>query len=198
MNGYIYKITSIKNRVYIGQTINFKVRFNKYKRLDCKNQKKLYNSLLKYGIEKHTFEIICECDINDLNDKERYYQDLYNSTSKFGLNIRLTKSTDRNGSFSDESKRKMAEAKIGKNRSPEVKKAISEKMKEIAKERSSDYYKNFSKANVGRKHTEEHKQKNSNAKKGNNYKKNKKLTDEQRNRISQSKNGTTYRKNTDM
>ena len=198
MNGYIYKITSIKNRVYIGQTINFKVRFNKYKRLDCKNQKKLYNSLLKYGIEKHTFEIICECDINDLNDKERYYQDLYNSTSKFGLNIRLTKSTDRNGSFSDESKRKMAEAKIGKKRSPEVKKSISEKMKEIAKERSADYYKNFSKANVGRKHTEEHKQKHSNAKKGNNYKKNKKLTDEQRNRISQSKKGTTYRKNTDM
>ena len=78
MKGYIYKITSSKNRVYIGQTINFKVRFSQYQRLDCKNQKKLYNSLLKYGVEKHKFEIICECDINELNDKERYYQDLYN------------------------------------------------------------------------------------------------------------------------
>ena len=142
MKGYIYKITSSKNRVYIGQTVNFKVRFNKYKRLDCKNQRKLYNSLLKHGVEKHKFEIICECDVNDLNDKERYYQDLYNSTNKFGLNIRLTKSNDRKGTFSEETKLKMSIAKIGKKRSPEVCKAISEKMKLIARERNEDYYTN--------------------------------------------------------
>ena len=172
MKGYIYKITSSKNRVYIGQTVNFKVRFNQYKRLDCKNQRKLYNSLLKHGVEKHKFEIICECDVNDLNDKERYYQDLYNSTNKFGLNIRLTKSNDRKGTFSEETKLKMSIAKIGKKRSPEVCKAISEKMKLIARERNEDYYTNFSKANLGRKHTEEHRQKNSNAKKGNKFRSN--------------------------
>ena len=172
MKGYIYKITSPKNRVYIGQTINFKVRFNQYKRLDCKKQKKLYNSLIKYGFESHKFEIICECDIEELNDKERYYQDLYNSSNKFGLNIRLTKSKDRNGTFSEETKLKMSIAKTGKKRSPEVCKAISEKMKLIAKERKVEYYSNFSKANIGKKHTEEHKQKNSNAKKGNKYRAN--------------------------
>lgn len=172
MKGYIYKITSNKNRIYIGQTIDFKTRFSKYYRLDCKNQKKLYNSLVKYGVENHTFEIIEECDVNDLNDKERYYQDLFNSTNKFGLNIRLTKSNDRAGSFSEESKNKMSKAKIGKKRSPEVKKAISEKMKEIAKQRTEDYYSNFKKANVGRKHTEEHRLKNSEAKKGNKYRAN--------------------------
>ena len=66
----------------------------------------------------------------------------------------------------------MSIAKIGKKRSPEVHKAISEKMKEIAKKRDSDYYENFSKSNIGRKHTEEHKQKNSNAKKGNKFRSN--------------------------
>lgn len=172
MKGYIYKITSSKNRVYIGQTVNVKVRFNQYKRLDCKKQQKLYNSLLKYGIEKHIFEIICECCIDELNDKERYYQDLYNSTNKFGLNIRLTKSNDRNGTFSDETKLKMSIAKIGKKRSPEVCKAISERMKEVSKKRKPDYYRNLLKANIGRKHTEEHKEKNSNAKKGNKFKSN--------------------------
>jgi hypothetical protein len=66
----------------------------------------------------------------------------------------------------------MSIAKIGKKRSPEVCKAISEKMKQIAKERNADYYNNFSKANIGKKHTEEHKQKNSNAKKGNKFRSN--------------------------
>lgn len=172
MKGYIYKITSSKNRIYIGQTVNFKVRFNQYKRLDCKKQKKLYNSLLKYGFETHKIELIYECEVEELNEKERYFQDLYNSTNKFGLNIRLTKSTDRNGSFSNETKLKMSIAKIGKKRSPEVCKAISEKMKEIAKKRNPEYYDKFKKSNIGRKHTDEHKEKNSNAKKGNKFRSN--------------------------
>ena len=66
----------------------------------------------------------------------------------------------------------MSIAKIGKKRSPEVCKAISEKMKLIARERNEDYYTNFSKANLGRKHTEEHRQKNSNTKKGNKFRSN--------------------------
>lgn len=172
MKGVIYKITSPKNRVYIGQSINFNIRLNQYKRLDCKKQKKLYNSFLKYGFENHTIEILCDCEEQELNNKERYYQDLYSSTNKFGLNIRLTKSNDRSRAFSEESKLKMSIAKKGKKRSPEVRKAISEKMKQIAKERNADYYTNFSKANVGRKHTEEHRQKNSNAKKGNKFRSN--------------------------
>jgi len=167
----IYKITSPTGKIYIGQTVNFHKRKLNYLRVDCKNQTKLYNSILKYGIDNHKIEVIIECEKQELNRLERYYQDLYN-TKEIGLNIRLTKSNDRSGSFSELSKLKMSAAKVGKKRSEEVKKAISEKMKLVAKERSSEYYKEFSKANIGRKHSEEHRVKNSNAKKGNKFRSN--------------------------
>lgn len=170
-NGCIYKITNPKGRVYIGQTIDIKTRLSRYKRNDCKKQLKLFNSLNKYGYEAHKFEIIHVAKVNELNNLERFYQDAFSSV-KNGLNIRLTKSTDRKGTFSEETKLKMSIAKKGKKRSAEVRKAISDKMKQVAKERSVDYYYNFSKSNVGRKHTEEHKQKNSNAKKGNKFRSN--------------------------
>lgn len=170
----IYKITSPKKRVYIGQTIDWKTRLQKYKRMECKNQRKLYNSLNKYGIESHKFEIIHESSEDQLNELERYYQDLYSTTTRHGLNIRLTKSKDRSGKFSEESKKKMSEAKKGKKRSEEVKKRISEKMKQIAANRPSDYYDKFKECNIGRKHTEEHKRKNSESKKGNTHKRGKK------------------------
>jgi len=169
MKAVIYKITSPNNRVYIGQTINLKIRLHKYKRLDCKNQRKLYNSFNKYGFDTHKCEVIHNCKEIELNDLERYYQDLYSSTTRSGLNIRLTKSKDRSGRFSEESKKKMSLAKIGTKRSPEVCKAISDRMKLLAKTRDKSYYDNFFKSNKGRKQTEEHKKKNSESKKGNKY-----------------------------
>lgn len=86
----IYKITSPKKRVYIGQSIDIQYQFATYKRMDCKGQTRLYASLKKHGVEKHTFEIICECELNELNEKERYYQELYNTLDK-GLNCQYVK-----------------------------------------------------------------------------------------------------------
>lgn len=77
---YIYKITSPSGKIYIGQTVNFKRRMQKYKSLLCKKQSKLYSSLLKYGFENHKIEIIfeqAELDINLLNAKEKEYYDFY-------------------------------------------------------------------------------------------------------------------------
>lgn len=105
----IYKITSPSNRVYIGQSLNINIRFKTYKRLSCKRQPKLYNSILKYGIENHKFEIICECLESEMNDKERYYQDLYSANGVKGLNCSLTKSSDRSGRLSIETRKKIAE-----------------------------------------------------------------------------------------
>ena len=100
----IYKITSPTNKIYIGQSIDIENRFLKYKFLDCKNQIRLYNSLKKYGFDKHKFEIVLECNIDDLNDNERYYQDLYLAIGKNGLNCKLTKSKDKSGLLSEETK----------------------------------------------------------------------------------------------
>ena len=139
----IYKITSPSRRVYIGQSVNVKKRFNAYKFLDCKCQRKIYNSLKKYGFEKHKFEILIECEVSELNDKERYFQEIYNSVNN-GMNCSFTKSTDRNGYHSKESielmkiaraKRgpesfaKYSETRTGSKLSEETKRKISEKLK---------------------------------------------------------------------
>lgn len=104
----IYKITSPSGKIYIGQSINIEKRFARYKTDSCKNQIRLSNSFEKYGVLNHKFEIVCECKESELNKLERFYQDLNQVTSKKGLNCRLTKTNDRSGSFSEESKLKMS------------------------------------------------------------------------------------------
>lgn len=54
----IYKIMNPTGRVYIGKTMNFKNRMSIYKVAKAKNQGLLQNSLLKYGFNNHSVEII--------------------------------------------------------------------------------------------------------------------------------------------
>lgn len=110
----IYKITSPSNRIYIGQSVFIERRFDSYKKLRCKNQPLLYNSFLKYGVDKHKFEILCGCEESEMNEKERFYQDLYCVTNKSGLNCMLTKSGDRSGSHNQEIKDKKSKALKGR------------------------------------------------------------------------------------
>ena len=73
-SGCIYIIISPSNSVYIGQTTNFQKRKSRYKNLSCKQQRNLYNSLMKSGFDSHFFAIIEDnIDRNLLNDIETYY-----------------------------------------------------------------------------------------------------------------------------
>jgi hypothetical protein len=106
----IYKITSPTNRVYVGQSINIEKRFKQYKNLqNVSEQKALYNSFLKYGVSNHTFEVIEECEINLLNERERFYQEFYDVLNK-GLNCFLTNTDEKKRIFSKETKEKMKES----------------------------------------------------------------------------------------
>lgn len=187
----IYKITSPTKKVYIGQSIDIEKRFYQYQKLNCRVQIKLYSSLLKHGVEKHKFEILCECDISELNEKERYYQDVYCVLNKGGLNCRLTNSSDTSGVFSeetkmrmrisqignknalgkkrsDETKAKMSNSVIGKKHSLETRKkmSLSSKGKNLGRIKSNEERQKLSDANKGKKLSEEHKAKISLALKG--------------------------------
>lgn len=81
----IYKITNdLNGKCYIGQSIHIEKRWTNEK-ADAKNQNsESYNTALsralrKYGINNFTFEIIENCPIELLNEKEMYYIDYYNS-----------------------------------------------------------------------------------------------------------------------
>ena len=173
----IYKIVNPLNKVYIGKSSNIEKRFDNYMVLNCKNQNKLYNSLKKYGWENHTFEIIEECEIEDLNCRERYRQDFYDVLGKKGLNLLLQECNDSQQVVSEETKQKISNTlkgrvyteshrsnigngNRGKKRTEETKKKMSDSKK--GKKRCvecsslSDIHKNKIRESLkGRPHTEE-------------------------------------------
>ena len=87
----IYKITSPKGKIYIGQSKDIEKRWYSYKKLNCKTQPKIYNSLKKLGVDSHTFEIIYECNAEELDYFEKYFISKYNSDDiKNGLNCNFS------------------------------------------------------------------------------------------------------------
>ncbi len=122
----IYKITNPKGLIYIGQSVNIKKIFSAYKGLRCQAQQKIYASLLKYGVASHKFEIIAECEISDLNEKERYFQDLYQSNIRnIGLNISLVNTDTQRQLMSEETKKKISEKAKNRVVSEETRRKIS-------------------------------------------------------------------------
>lgn len=88
----IYKITNlINNKCYIGQSIHIERRFAQHKspyEIERDPDKPLYQAFKKYGIENFSFEILEECAQNELNDKEKFYIEKYQSlTHQNGYNI---------------------------------------------------------------------------------------------------------------
>lgn len=89
----IYKIENkINGKVYIGQSIDIEHRWSghKSKLRNSKHQNDyLQKSWNKYGEDNFDFSVICECNKEDLDNKEIYYIDYYKSTdSKYGYNLR--------------------------------------------------------------------------------------------------------------
>jgi group I intron endonuclease len=90
MKSGIYKIESPSGKIYIGQSIDLDKRICSYKKIHTsRKQIKLNNSFKKYSVDKHIFSIVERCDINMLNIKERYYQELFECIGCKGLNLKL-------------------------------------------------------------------------------------------------------------
>lgn len=123
----IYSITSPTGRIYIGQSIDIERRWKEHKYRSTNNTTKLYESFKKYGVEKHIFEIIEVCRKEDLNQRERYWQETLNAVSQ-GLNYILTETDTkpRVNYLTEEHKANISKGKTGQSISPETRKKISE------------------------------------------------------------------------
>lgn len=170
----IYKITSPNGRIYIGQSVDIKKRF-KYYQLGCKGQIRLENSFKKYGTDNHKFEIVEICNKEELNNRERYWQEYYNVLSKKGLNCVYVSTTKHSSIISKVTLNNMKKAQANrKPMSDEQKKKISESWKHrivtkftcekiskahLGKKKSLIHCKNISKGRLGIKFTEETKRK---------------------------------------
>lgn len=72
----IYKITNPFNQSYIGQSMDIEKRFEQHK-LSISSNYHLSLSFKKHGIDNHLFEVIEECDLKELFEKERHYLSFY-------------------------------------------------------------------------------------------------------------------------
>lgn len=120
----IYKLTNPENKVYIGASKDIHKRMYHYRKMYRKLDTLLYVSLSKYGYENHVFEIIEECEQEQLNERERYWQDFYN-VLELGLNMILTGTKDKKEVRSEEMRKKISIGNKGKIMSEEARKKIS-------------------------------------------------------------------------
>lgn len=86
----IYKITNqITDECYIGQAVDVYKRWNEHCKcglgIDTPPGNKLYKAMQEYGLNNFTFELIEECDKAELNEKEKYFIELYQA-KEFGYN----------------------------------------------------------------------------------------------------------------
>lgn len=82
----IYKITNLINgKIYIGQSVHIERRWQEHCQPSTKSM--ISNAIKKYGKENFSFQIIEECPIEKLNEKEAFYIKQFNSLSPNGYNI---------------------------------------------------------------------------------------------------------------
>jgi group I intron endonuclease len=128
----IYKITSPNGLVYIGETKNLKKRCLSYlSSSKIKGQRAIYNSILKYSVDRHKIEILELCDEESLLERERYYQEIYDSVEN-GLNCFYTSTFDKKKIWSEKTIKKMSDNQKGENNSFYGKKHSIESLKKIS------------------------------------------------------------------
>ena len=81
---YIYKITNdVNDKVYIGKTTkSIETRFNEHKRERKRNRCKsrpIYQAMNKYGFNKFHIDVVEECSIDKLDERESFWINEYNS-----------------------------------------------------------------------------------------------------------------------
>ena len=86
----IYKITNTEtNECYIGQAVDIYKRWNEHCKaglgIDTPPGNKLYKAIQEYGLQNFTFEILLECNRDELNEKEKYFISLYQADT-YGYN----------------------------------------------------------------------------------------------------------------
>lgn len=142
----IYSITNLtNNKIYIGQTVNYKRRISDHKSALRNNRhpnQHLQNAWNKDKENNFTFSLLEECSIETLDEKEQYYIKKYNSidpdkgyNKESGGSLNKCMSEESRKKLSEaimghpvsaETIKKLKEANIGKHLSDETKKKMSE------------------------------------------------------------------------
>ena len=112
----VYKITNSANgKVYIGQSIDVDRRIMRHKK-DLENGRSICKELQHDYDENQggiSFSVLCECSVDELDDKEKGYIEEYDSTNPLkGYNKRVWGNW-MTRTVSSETRRKLSDGKVG-------------------------------------------------------------------------------------
>lgn len=119
----IYIILNTKtNKVYIGQTINFRLRWQQHK-CNLQNNKHKNRHLQfawnKYGEKAFKFQKLEYCSIDQLDEREQHYLNIY-MAKDMCYNISPEVGTTRGLHHSETAKQKLREFNIGRHHTTET------------------------------------------------------------------------------
>lgn len=204
----IYKIECvINNKCYVGSSKNIEIRFLDHKKALRNNThyRRFQNGWNKYGEQNFIFEIIEECVIDELLEREQYWLDTLQGYAN-GYNSASTSDISCPRIFSEEYRKCISERTKEAMKSDEVKKKMSKaQIERFARDGVSDATRkkqsiartgkriNVSEDNRKRKAdmcserhwTEESKNKISKANSGNKHRKGKRFSEESKKKISE-------------
>ncbi len=105
-------VNKINGKIYVGQAKDFKsrLRCHKYHTKSNKKNSPFYAALRKYGWDNFIINIIEECDVEILNEREEYWIEEKNCLYPYGYN--LMKGGNQY-EMSDETKKKISESRKG-------------------------------------------------------------------------------------
>lgn len=114
----IYKIENkINGKVYIGQSVDVYRRLKKHIWEIENNNSVLYRAFKKYGIENFTYELIEECSIEELDKREIFYIQKYNSyvgiENSNGYNLNTGGGVNRGWNPTEENRSNFRNANLG-------------------------------------------------------------------------------------
>ena len=116
----VYKITHIgSGKSYIGISKNIHRRWIQHKSwVNTKNRRSaIYAAMQKYGIDAFTWQVLEQCDVDSLEERERHWIAVFDT---FHNGYNLTAGGEYNKEFSAETKKRMSEAQTGKKQSKET------------------------------------------------------------------------------
>ncbi len=123
----IYKITNPNGKVYIGQSVDIEKRIAKYKWLSAiSKQPQILRSITKHGWENHKWEVLEECNIDQLDELEALHKQDHIDTAGWdeALFCKIH-DTVKDKHLPQSVKDKIGKSNTGKKRSDETKRRMS-------------------------------------------------------------------------
>lgn len=134
----IYLIRNkINGKVYIGQSINIERRIGDH--FSRRSGTDLHKDIQQYGKDNFEIEVLEECKVEDLNKRERFYIEKYESFGEKGYN--LNTGGNSNPNFTEERKQNISKAckgRVSPNKGKPMSEAQRQKISETLKRKNAN------------------------------------------------------------